>query len=233
MKEELKSIDWSSGYEKQTLPITIEHEKYLHYWQIHQILKHFITRGSSVLECGCAPAKWLMYFFKEFDCSIYGIDNSESGLNLSKRNLSNQKINEYELIKGDVNHISFDTNTFDIVFSAGLLEHFNEPEKIVSEMSRILKPGGLLIIQIPNFHIGSLLWFIEDVIHKKGMSKTHSNLYLNDVESWLKNQNMRIIFSSYIGIYLRHGILPCNKHILKFTNRYTAQSFISIGEKEV
>ena len=232
-KSEIKEINWSSSYTRQKPPITVAYNTYLHYWHIHQILKYYITRGSSVLECGCAPAQWLVYFSKEFDCSLYGIDNSQSGLYLSKENLCYQNIKKCELIKGDVNYIPFDNNTFDVVFSTGLLEHFNEPEKIVSEMSRILKPGGLLIIQIPNFHKGSLLWFIEDVIYRKNMDKTHSNLYLNDIESWLKNQNMRIIFSSYIGIYLRHGILPCNKHILKFTNRYTAQSFISIGEKEV
>jgi ubiquinone/menaquinone biosynthesis C-methylase UbiE len=91
-KKKLKEINWSNGYARQKPPTTIAYHTYHQYWHAHQILKRFIKRGSLVLECGCAPAQWLAYFATEFDCVIWGIDNSTTGLDLSKRNLKTQGI---------------------------------------------------------------------------------------------------------------------------------------------
>ncbi|RKX92288.1 MAG: hypothetical protein DRP84_10255 [Spirochaetes bacterium] len=206
-------IGWDDGYARQKPPIRIDYNKYHHYWHMYQILKRFIKRGSLVLECGC------------------GLNNSTTGLDLSKRNLQTQGVTQFTLIKGDVNNIPISDNTFDVVFSTGLLEHFSEPKKIVNEMARVLKQGGLLIIQIPNFHTGSLMWLIEDILFRRGMSETHFKLDLKDINSWLLAQNLRIISSEYIGLYIRHGLIPRAKWTLNFINRYTAHSIMSIAMK--
>ncbi len=231
-KSEIKEINWDTGYARQKPPIKIGYNKYHYYWHMHQILKNFVKRGSSILECGCAPARWLAYFAVEYDCEIWGIDNNSTiGLNLSKKNLQMQGIEEFTLIKGDVNHLPMQDATFDVVFSTGLLEHFSEPKKIVKEMTRVLKPDGLLIIKIPNFHTGSLIWLIEDILFRRGMSETHFKLNLTDVNSWLLEQNLRIISSEYVGLYIRHGRISKSKWALKFVNRCTAHSIMSIGKK--
>jgi ubiquinone/menaquinone biosynthesis C-methylase UbiE len=230
---DIKEINWDNTWTRvrQNLPLKIDYNKYHQYWHMHQLLERFIKRGSSVLECGCATAQFLIYFAAEYDCEIWGIDNSTTGLDISKKNFQMQGINEYTLINADVNYLPLCDNTFDVIFSAGLLEHFSEPEKMVKEMARILKPGGLLIIQIPNFHTGSLMWLIEDIVFRREMSETHVKLDLNDVNSWLLEQNLRIISSEYIGLYVRHGRIPKAEWTLKFINRYTAHSIISIGMK--
>ena len=228
----IKEIDWDTGYAKQKLPIKIDYDNIHEYWHTHQILKRFIKRGSSVLECGCSPARWLAYFAMEYDCEIWGIDNSIVGLDTSKKNLQMQGIEEFELIKGDVNHLPFYNATFDVVFSDGLLEHFREPKKIVKEMARVLKQGGLLIIKIPNFHTGSLMWLMDAILFKRGISETHFELDLKEVNSWLIEQNFRILSSEYISLYVRHGHIPKSKWTLKFINRYTAHTFMSIGMKK-
>ena len=231
-RSDIKEINWDKTWTRvrQNLPLKIDHNKYHQYWHMHQILKRLIKRGSSVLECGCATAQFLIYFATEYDCEVWGIDNSAIGLDIANENFQMQGIEEYKLIQGDVNCFPICDNSFDVVFSSGLLEHFSEPKKAVKEMARILKPGGLLIIRIPNFHVGTLRWW-DDMLFKRGVAETHFKLDLKDVNSWLLAQNFNIISSEYTGLRVRHGRIPRAKWTLNFINRYTAHSIMSVGMK--
>jgi SAM-dependent methyltransferase len=63
-----------------------------------------------------------------------------------KRRRSN--IDEYRL--GDMNNSGLPTESFDISVSVEVLEHVEQDELFVSEVSRVLKPGGLFIMTTPN-----------------------------------------------------------------------------------
>jgi SAM-dependent methyltransferase len=53
---------------------------------------------------------------------------------------------------GDVRDLPFRDSSFDAIYSMGTIEHFDETEKAVREMTRVLKPGGRAIIGVPNRH---------------------------------------------------------------------------------
>jgi SAM-dependent methyltransferase len=53
---------------------------------------------------------------------------------------------------GDVRDLPFRTGSFDAIYSMGTIEHFDETERAVGEMARVLKPGGRAIIGVPNRH---------------------------------------------------------------------------------
>jgi len=50
---------------------------------------------------------------------------------------------------GDAHNIPFMDDTFDAVFANAVLEHVDDPRKVVDEMRRVLKPGGLFYAEIP------------------------------------------------------------------------------------
>ncbi len=52
----------------------------------------------------------------------------------------------------DVRDIPFLDDAFDIVYSMGTIEHFDETEQAVREIARVLKPGGRAIVGVPNRH---------------------------------------------------------------------------------
>jgi len=55
-------------------------------------------------------------------------------------------------VKLDVHNISFDENKFDVVFCNHVMEHVEDDLKAMSEIYRVLKPGGFAILQIPLFY---------------------------------------------------------------------------------
>lgn len=79
-----------------------------------------------------------------FEDRYYGIDISDEGLKIAK---------EYGLVvkKCDLNKkIQFKGNFFDIIYCAETLEHIYNTDNLISEVHRILKTDGCLIITTPN-----------------------------------------------------------------------------------
>jgi SAM-dependent methyltransferase len=52
----------------------------------------------------------------------------------------------------DVRSLPFGDDSFDAIYSMGTIEHFDETERAVEEMARVLKPGGRAIVGVPNRH---------------------------------------------------------------------------------
>lgn len=123
-------------------------------YQFHLLFERLFeplkTSNLTLLEVGCARSAWLPYFAKEFDFRVFGIDYSEVGCRKASEILKN------EGVRGEVICSNFFTppldliNTFDVVFSLGVLEHFEDTETSLRQLVGFLKPGGRIITIIPN-----------------------------------------------------------------------------------
>jgi SAM-dependent methyltransferase len=116
---------------------------------IQRLLKSHIRPGMQVLEIGCAPGKILAWVSKILRAEVSGIDFSSQGIENSKRLFRHLGI-AGELRCEDVFATSFPKGDFDFVFSCGLIEHFDDPERLVEIHVNFLKPGGKALIMIPN-----------------------------------------------------------------------------------
>jgi SAM-dependent methyltransferase len=70
---------------------------------------------------------------------------------------------------GDVRDMPFRDATFDAVYSMGTIEHFDDTERAVREMVRVLKPGGRAIIGVPNRHDPFLRPLLATVLQAIGL----------------------------------------------------------------
>ena len=78
---------------------------------------------------------------------ITGIDISDGMLEIGRKKIAKAGLeNSIELIKGDSEAILFDDNSFDAVTVAFGVRNFENIEKGLSEIKRVLKPGGKLIV---------------------------------------------------------------------------------------
>ena len=120
---------------------------------------------------------------------ITGIDISEGMLELGRKKISKAGLNDHiELLNGDSEAILFEDNSFDAVTVAFGVRNFENLEQGLSEIKRVLKPGGRLIVlectkpsmpvvkQFYNFYMK----FITPKIGKIIANNNDAYQYLND-----------------------------------------------------
>lgn len=146
--------------------------------------------NGKVIECGCFPGKWLVWFNKELKMHPYGIDILPEKYTKSFLDKFNVKA---IIKKADVRKIPFKDNTFDVVYSFGLIEHFENHNDVIEEMKRILKKDGILITAWPNtlkFTFTRLMMYfhrkkdLEDMlpIKPKDLTNIYQDLNFKDIQ---------------------------------------------------
>jgi SAM-dependent methyltransferase len=105
-------------------------------------------RGERVLEVGCAPAKWMLFYAERFGARVSGIEYSEKGARLSRENLTAAGVGG-EVHVGDFFEI--EPTAHDLVLSIGFIEHFDEPAHALARHLDFVASGGRLVVVVPNF----------------------------------------------------------------------------------
>jgi len=119
--------------------------------------KYGIKKSHKLLDVGCGRGEFLNGFIK---CGVegYGVDQSD----VAKRYCPNATLKQANL---ECEPIPFDENSFDVVYSKSVIEHFHQPEILMREMFRVLKPGGLAITLCPDWYFNYRIYF-EDFTHR-------------------------------------------------------------------
>lgn len=116
---------------------------------IKEILK--ITNGDlknkKILEVGAGSGNDVIDLTKRGAQGI-ALDFSKESINVCQR-LAKQERVDIKTILADCHQIPTESNCFDLVFSVGLVEHFEDPIPVLQEQLRVLKKGGFLIIDVP------------------------------------------------------------------------------------
>lgn len=127
---------------------------------MNKILDNF-PRSHSIIDVGCGSGLTLKYFrSRGFDNSI-GIDISSKAL---KRCQEKGFALGRDIFRIDATSISYEDGSFDIVFSWGMLEHFEDYTPFVEEMIRVSR--RVVILVQPNVHslYGFLLFHLTNIL---------------------------------------------------------------------
>lgn len=82
----------------------------------------------------------------------YGVDISEPTVRQARTAFDAGASTGLRGAVGDVRRLPFRDGSFDAIYSMGTIEHFDDTEGAVGEMTRVLAPGGCAIIGVPNRH---------------------------------------------------------------------------------
>lgn len=122
-----------------------------------------VERGASVVEIGCAPASWLLFYAERFGAVVTGIEYTERGVALSRANL------EAAGVPGTIAHADFFDVTaqpHDLVLSLGFIEHFDDLDATFARHLDFLAPGGRLAVGVPNYRgLNRVLQSMSDPAH--------------------------------------------------------------------
>ena len=137
---------------KKLLSYKIAYSDYLE-WEV--IYPQFLPRaeGLKIVEIGSAPGFRLVRFHKEFGYTPYGLEFSDTGAEFNRRVFDGNGIDPDNVIHNDFFADTFleqYREFFDLVISSSFVEHFSNPQEIVDRHVALLKPGGVLIVVIPN-----------------------------------------------------------------------------------
>lgn len=116
-------------------------------------------RGKRVLEIGFGLGSDLLTW-AENGAEVHGIDITQEHLRLAGRNFALHG-REAKLQLAEAARIPYPDDTFDIVYSNGVLHHTRDIEDCITEIRRVLKPGGRLLMSVYRrhsaFHYATLL----------------------------------------------------------------------------
>jgi ubiquinone/menaquinone biosynthesis C-methylase UbiE len=82
------------------------------------------------------------------DSEVTGVDLSESMLGVARRNAESEGVSQKVAFRlGDAKGLPFDDNSFDAVFCHNMLHHLPHPEMMISEIKRVAKNEGAIIVR--------------------------------------------------------------------------------------
>lgn len=115
----------------------------------HKILD--IKEGNTLLDLACGQGRHLIEMNGRGNYNLYGLDRSRFLIQKAK-NISKKKGITINFKEGDARKLPYATDTFDFVTnlgnSFGYFETLDDDTKILKEIYRVLKPGGLLLMEI-------------------------------------------------------------------------------------
>lgn len=137
-------------------------QAYIELWRSLQsdgVLSH-LTDNSTLCDCGIGTAACSLAFVKasHLNAHITGVDISSQMLSNAHERLSQANV-KHQLCQSEVNTLPFADNSFDVVTSSHMLEHFPNPNQGLHEMVRVLRSGAPLILAVTRS--GLLGWLIQ------------------------------------------------------------------------
>jgi SAM-dependent methyltransferase len=101
------------------------------------------------LDVGCGDGV-MLYKAHLAGKRVVGVDYSFDGVALARRQLEARGVERPSVVHASCYRLPFDDSTFDYVSSIEVIEHLSEPEQYLSEIRRVLRPGGAAVITTPH-----------------------------------------------------------------------------------
>ena len=196
--------------------------KFFYYSRLIREIKNFCTKGTH-LDVGCGEGKFVAFASRFY--SSQGMDISKDAIDFAKKTFKPLKFNcntTDQLLQ------MYKSDSFEVISAIDVLEHIQDPNKTLEDISVLMKSGGVLLISVPNTHsLGRILkknkWFaLRD--------KTHvSLLEPNDWVDKLEKNNFKIQFIKTDGLWDSPYVPVVPVYLQHFIFKIFFNIFVYIG----
>jgi 2-polyprenyl-6-hydroxyphenyl methylase/3-demethylubiquinone-9 3-methyltransferase len=159
-----------------------------------------LGRMSHVLEIGCGKSMWLPCLVREFGCLVAGIDIEPFAAELARANLAGAGVKGEifcrDAFDADQNHDLL--GRFDLIYSMGVMEHFDDAAERLAILARYLKPGGRILTTVPNLQ--GVNWVLQRFasIERLNMHVVYDTKRLTDIHV---RAGFETLAAGYVGFY--------------------------------
>jgi SAM-dependent methyltransferase len=201
-------------------------------WEV--LLPKYVPRlnGANAVEIGSAPGEYIVQFSKNHDCVPHGVEYSEIGVEVNRRVFTKHGFDPDNVIHADFfsdDFINQYKEHFDVVVSKGFIEHFEDVPAVIDRHTRILKPGGYLIVTVPNLRNGNKALaqaFDETAIPRHNLKIMRKDVY----RSIFDRKDLQQLFCGYYGTFSFYlftaGHQKVQRHMLKAA--YKVQPILNV-----
>jgi 2-polyprenyl-3-methyl-5-hydroxy-6-metoxy-1,4-benzoquinol methylase len=173
---------------------------------IAKYIKAYVPKGNekkTMLEIGCAPGKWLVFFYEALSYCVKGYEYVEIAANKTIENLIMNQVPRtcFNVTIADFQKLE-DPQMYNVVLSLGFVEHFNDFVHILEKQLAMVKENGYLIVGVPNFlGINAIIQRLIDPYLKDKILPTHnSKAMVKKIHSrFARDHNLQVLFNDYIG----------------------------------
>lgn len=163
---------FDESYFKTEAYARVSFEKYSQYWWSNRfyalLARRHAPRQGRALEVGCGLGHLLSWLTDRYQ--VYGTDINAWALQQAQRNVPQ---GSFALASAE-DLGAFPAGSFQIVIAKHVVEHLHQPRQALSEMSRVLAPGGVLLLATPNLDSPMRAWKKEGWVGYK--DPTHISL---------------------------------------------------------
>ena len=149
---------WDKFYQRFTIEEFIKESLATDRWTIHHkpIIDKYLSqlnKTSIFLEAGCGLGQWCYYVANNYGIQAIGVDIAEETIRKMNEYLACSKSKaKVAFICDDLNNAKLDEELADMFISLGVIEHFADSRPMMRSLFKILKPGGVGLITVPNIY---------------------------------------------------------------------------------
>ena len=151
---------------------------------MHRMIRFDAYKGKRLLEIGCGLGTDLLQFARA-GAQVTGIDLTPASVDLARKRFSLYGIpGDFQV--ADAENLPFPDESFDVVYSFGVLHHTPDTQKAIDEAYRVLKPGGGIILMLYHKHSWHVL----------------AGVPFMAITRWLRNKSVSMsVMEDWIRIY--------------------------------
>lgn len=196
-----------------------ERIRYKHHFYLPALFDEIAARkpGGKLLEIGCGMGTDLLQLARR-NMRVTGIDLTEEGIALAQKRFEMYKM-PVELKIDDAENLSFGDNSFDVVYSFGVLHHTPDTPKSIDEVLRVLKPDGLAVIML--YHRRSFNYIIHRLLNapfdgnwkdRCPIERTYTQKELREMFKNYHNVRINIEYFMTTGFGIVWDLIPKSLH---------------------
>lgn len=163
-------------------------------WEIFPKFLEIAKQSDKILEVGSGNGR-MIGILKEngVKSQFYAMDLTEN----VRHSLGNHIIS-------DARDLPFKDNSFDLVYSLGVIEHFPETFKAIQEQARIAKRGGKVLLTVPRLGFDAILryiYYFKSGIYKLGSYQTVKgrNMRISQIKTYVQKAGLKIVELRPVG----------------------------------